>query len=253
MSLVCLLECLFGNVSALLFSFVNPLHTTTHIHNNITMKETLVVEILPSQDKFKCGPADYTLSPVTTSTIETTHLNTLVMYPPETQRDTLLVECMERWQLPSVLLIESSRCCLFAYGITTGCVIEIHETQATVSCFLESHLIATTTFLTEQVNERLGKVLYHAIQQAPFDQRMFLWENMILSSPVVERDVVEQCLKLYVCCSETCHETQPKEIKWARLPDYFVAYKDRLYDAAFLGGVIVARVSVVVMSLYAYS
>lgn len=46
-----------------------------------------------------------------------------------------------------------------------------------------------------------------------------------------------------VAASETSNEFQAKEVKFANLPEYYTAYKERPHDVAYLGASVVARVS----------
>ncbi|KAL2914792.1 hypothetical protein HK105_205723 [Polyrhizophydium stewartii] len=56
------------------------------------------------------------------------------------------------------------------------------------------------------------------------------------------RERFEKEIAPLIAASETSSEYQAKEIKWLRLPDYLVSFKDRPAEAAFLGGSITAKI-----------
>ncbi|KAH9275539.1 hypothetical protein BASA83_001821 [Batrachochytrium salamandrivorans] len=77
------------------------------------------------------------------------------------------------------------------------------------------------------------------------EKRLFLWENILLTGGcslikgIKER--IEAELARLLAASETSSEFQAKDVKWTKLPDYFVEFKDRPCDASFLGGSIAAK------------
>eukprot|EP00842_Homolaphlyctis_polyrhiza_P006640 jgi/Hompol1/6978/HPOL_005135-RA len=77
------------------------------------------------------------------------------------------------------------------------------------------------------------------------EKRLFLWENVLLTggcsliSGIQSR--IERELAPLLSASETSNEFQPKELKWVRIPDYFVSFKDQPCDAAFLGASVTAK------------
>ncbi|KAJ3063421.1 hypothetical protein HDU98_000773 [Podochytrium sp. JEL0797] len=48
-------------------------------------------------------------------------------------------------------------------------------------------------------------------------------------------------MNVYLAASETSNEFQAKDIKYAKLPEYFSAYKEGGADATYLGATITAR------------
>ncbi|KAH6584525.1 hypothetical protein BASA61_007425 [Batrachochytrium salamandrivorans] len=55
------------------------------------------------------------------------------------------------------------------------------------------------------------------------------------------KERIEAELARLLAASETSSEFQAKDVKWTKLPDYFVEFKDRPCDASFLGGSIAAK------------
>ncbi|KAI8814929.1 actin family [Cladochytrium replicatum] len=105
---------------------------------------------------------------------------------------------------------------------------------------------------------RIPELIQVAVHQVPDpDKRLQLWENTLitggLSLVTGLRERLEYEIAPLIAASETSHETQPKELKFLKIPEYFTAYKEvkgpetdqnrteRPQDVAYLGGCIVAR------------
>jgi hypothetical protein len=56
-------------------------------------------------------------------------------------------------------------------------------------------------------------------------------------------------MAVYLAASETSNEFQAKDIKHVKMPEYFSSYKHLGTESVFLGGVIVAKVSVAFFGL----
>ncbi|KAJ3387666.1 hypothetical protein HDU84_000618 [Entophlyctis sp. JEL0112] len=78
------------------------------------------------------------------------------------------------------------------------------------------------------------------------EKRFSLWEAVFLTGGVSSvqglQERFEAELTAFMSASETSNEFQAKDVKFAKIPDYFSAYKDGGAGATFLGGTIVARV-----------
>ncbi len=93
--------------------------------------------------------------------------------------------------------------------------------------------------------------LFEALQvtiqaSADAERRMFLWENLILAGGLSAlpglKPRLEKESELYLSASETSNENQAKEVGWVKIPDYFLSFKDRAQDMAFVGASVVAKV-----------
>jgi actin-related protein len=75
---------------------------------------------------------------------------------------------------------------------------------------------------------------------------MYLWENLILAGGLSAlpglKPRLEKESELYLSASETSNENQAKEVGWVKIPDYFLSFKDRAQDMAFVGASVVAKV-----------
>lgn len=93
--------------------------------------------------------------------------------------------------------------------------------------------------------------LFEALQvtiqaSADAERRMYLWENLILAGGLSAlpglKPRLEKESTLYLSASETSNENQAKEVGWVKIPDYFLSFKDRAQDMAFVGASVVAKV-----------
>jgi hypothetical protein len=79
------------------------------------------------------------------------------------------------------------------------------------------------------------------------EKRSLLWESLIFSGRMSDKtglkERFEREIAPFISASETSNECQPKEVKFPKLPEYMVVYKDKPQDAVFLGGTIVAKVT----------
>ncbi|KAJ3219822.1 hypothetical protein HDU67_009010 [Dinochytrium kinnereticum] len=79
------------------------------------------------------------------------------------------------------------------------------------------------------------------------EKRLLLWDNIIITGGASAvkgiRERLENELSVFLAASETSSEFQPKDLKHVRIPEYFSAYRDRQADAVFLGGTIVAKLT----------
>ncbi|KAI8849382.1 actin family [Chytridium lagenaria] len=95
----------------------------------------------------------------------------------------------------------------------------------------------------------IAEAIFNAVLGATdfLDKRLALWDNVILTGGVSAvkglRERLENEILLYLAASETSNEFQAKEIKYVKIPEYFSAFRDRNSDAVYLGGTIVARLT----------
>ncbi|KAJ3208458.1 hypothetical protein HDU82_002462 [Entophlyctis luteolus] len=86
------------------------------------------------------------------------------------------------------------------------------------------------------------------------EKRFSLWEAVFLTGGVSSvqglQERFEAELTAFMSASETSNEFQAKDVKFAKIPDYFSAYKDGGAGATFLGGTIVARLTLNSQSQY---
>ncbi|KAJ3268137.1 Actin-like protein 8, partial [Blyttiomyces sp. JEL0837] len=77
------------------------------------------------------------------------------------------------------------------------------------------------------------------------EKRLLLWDSILLTGGLSAvrglRERLENELARLLAASETSSEFQPKEVKFTKTPEYFLNFKDRPSDAAYLGGTIVGR------------
>lgn len=72
--------------------------------------------------------------------------------------------------------------------------------------------------------------------------RSHIWESVILVGGLSEiknlRDRLEYEMVPFLAASETSHEYQAKEIKFARIPEFYMNYKEKHHLARYLGTVV---------------
>ncbi|KAI9208297.1 actin family [Polychytrium aggregatum] len=119
----------------------------------------------------------------------------------------------------------------------------------TINLGLNRHLCANVLFDPLLVGKSIPN-LCEGIQLAisainDLDKRFALWESLLItggsSNLIGLKDRLESEIAPYISASETANEYQPKEIKFLRLSEYFVNFKDQPHDAAFIGASLVAK------------
>ncbi|KAI8618355.1 actin family [Chytriomyces sp. MP71] len=79
------------------------------------------------------------------------------------------------------------------------------------------------------------------------DKRFSVWEGVFLTGGASAvpglQERYEKEMDVFMSASATSNDFQAKEIKFAGIPEFFGAYKQGGCDAAYLGGVIVARLT----------
>ncbi|KAJ3108540.1 hypothetical protein HDU97_000822 [Phlyctochytrium planicorne] len=95
----------------------------------------------------------------------------------------------------------------------------------------------------------LAEAIYNVVLSSTdmLDKRMTLWDNIIITGGLAPikglRERIENELTVYLAASETSNEFQGKEIKYVKIPEYFSAFREKPADAVFLGGIIVAKLT----------
>ncbi|KAJ3234327.1 hypothetical protein HDU81_001483, partial [Chytriomyces hyalinus] len=79
------------------------------------------------------------------------------------------------------------------------------------------------------------------------DKRFSLWESILLTGGVSNvaglQDRYESEMAVYISASATSNDFQAKDLKFVGIPEFFSAYKEGNGDAAYLGGILVARLT----------
>ncbi|KAJ3195770.1 hypothetical protein HK101_011112 [Irineochytrium annulatum] len=113
---------------------------------------------------------------------------------------------------------------------------------------LKTHEVFFDPILVGKNMIGLPEALAISIGQATdsLEKRLMLWENVLVTGGCCcvkgLKDRLEKDLEVHLAASETAHEFQAKEVKYAKIPEFFAAYKDRGNGAVYLGATIVAKV-----------
>ncbi|KAJ3248418.1 general RNA polymerase II transcription factor [Chytriomyces hyalinus] len=79
------------------------------------------------------------------------------------------------------------------------------------------------------------------------EKRFSLWESILLTGGVSNvaglQDRYESEMAIYISASATSNDFQAKDLKFVGIPEFFSAYKEGNADAAYLGGILVARLT----------
>ncbi|KAJ1974611.1 hypothetical protein H4R35_003531 [Dimargaris xerosporica] len=77
------------------------------------------------------------------------------------------------------------------------------------------------------------------------DKRTALWDGLILTGGIAQiqglQSELDRQLARVLTCSENFSETQVREAKFHKIPEYFTGYKDRSDLMTFLGGTMMAK------------
>jgi hypothetical protein len=66
--------------------------------------------------------------------------------------------------------------------------------------------------------------------------------SCVLSTILGFRERLEKEFAVYLAASETSSEFQAKDMKFTKIPEYFLAYREKEAEATYLGSAIVGKV-----------
>ncbi|KAJ3416629.1 hypothetical protein HDV05_000911 [Chytridiales sp. JEL 0842] len=79
------------------------------------------------------------------------------------------------------------------------------------------------------------------------EKRFQLWDSVLLTGGMAAvkglKERLEKEFEVYLASSETSSEFQGKDMKFVKVPEYLLAYREKESEAGFLGGVVVAKVN----------
>ncbi|KAJ1975388.1 hypothetical protein H4R34_004354, partial [Dimargaris verticillata] len=99
--------------------------------------------------------------------------------------------------------------------------------------------------LVDKVCLDLASAVEKSILACDSDKRTALWDGLVLTGGIARiqglQSELDRHLARVLTCSENFSETQVREAKFHKIPEYFTGYKDRPDLMTFLGGTIMAK------------